>query len=83
MRTTLTLEDDVAAELAKLQAARAESFKETVNRVLRAGLASLGKGRRRASARYETVPVSLGTPRLGNVDDVSEVLAFAEGEDHA
>ena len=82
MRTTVTLEDDVAKEMAKLQKARDESFKETLNAVLRAGLASLQAKRPRAPAAYRTRPVSLGTPRLKNLDDISEVLAFGEGEDH-
>lgn len=82
MRTTLTLEDDVALEIAKLQKARDESFKETVNALLRAGLASVRARRQGAARAYRTEPISLGAPRLQNVDDVSEVLAFAEGEDH-
>lgn len=82
MRTTITLEDDVAAELAKLQTARDEPFKQTLNTVLRAGLASMSRGAERKRAAYRTTPVSLGAPRMGNLDDISEVLAFAEGEDH-
>jgi len=82
MRTTVTLEDDVALEIAKLQKARDESFKETLNAVLRAGLAGLRARRPGARAAYRTQPMSLGTPRLKNLDDISEVLAFGEGEDH-
>jgi hypothetical protein len=82
MRTTVTLEDDVATEIAKLQEARGEPFKQTLNTVLRAGLATLLRNRPGKTARYRTVPVSLGKPRLSNVDDISEVLAFAEGEEH-
>jgi hypothetical protein len=82
MRTTITLEDDVAMELGKLQRARAEPFKQTVNAVLRAGLASLAKRPARNPQPYRTEPVSLGVPRLKNLDDISEVLAFAEGETH-
>lgn len=81
MRTTITLEDDVAVEIAKLQKQRDESFKDTVNALLRAGLASVRAAKPRAG-RYRTEPVSLGRPRLANVDDISEVLAFGEGEDH-
>jgi hypothetical protein len=29
-----------------------------------------------------TEPASLGAPRLKDLDNISEVLAFAEGEDH-
>ena len=82
MRTTVTLADDVAREVAKLQKARGESFKDTLNTVLRAGLASLHAKRPPARAAYRTEPVSLGTPRLASLDDISEVLAFGEGEDH-
>lgn len=82
MRTTITLEDDVAAELGKLQRARSKPFKQIVNEVLRAGLASLTRKPPRKTTRYRTEPVSLGAPRLQNLDDISEVLAFAEGETH-
>ncbi|MBX3027140.1 hypothetical protein KF840_19750 [bacterium] len=82
MRTTLTLEEDVAREIAKLQKARDESFKDTVNALLRAGLASVQARRTGGARRYRTEPVSLGAPRLPNIDDLSEVLAFAEGDEH-
>ena len=38
MRTTITLEPDVAAELARRRAESNRSFKEEVNALLRAGL---------------------------------------------
>lgn len=83
MRTTLSLDDDVAIELQRLQRKRSEPFKQTVNAVLRAGLAALvGRQRRQTTPPVRTEPASLGTPRLKNLDNVSEVLAFAEGEDH-
>jgi hypothetical protein len=40
MRTTITLEPDVAAKLKELAHRRRSSFKETVNDVLRKGLTS-------------------------------------------
>jgi hypothetical protein len=82
MRTTITLDADVAAELGKLQRTRAGSFKRIVNDVLRAGLATLARKSPRKVTPYRTEPVSLGAPRLKNLDDISEVLAFAEGETH-
>jgi hypothetical protein len=83
MRTTLTLDDDVAIELQRLQRRRREAFKETVNSVLRAGLSTLaGHKRGEPIGHFHTEPVSLGKPRLKNLDDISEVLAFAEGEEH-
>jgi hypothetical protein len=84
VRTTLTLEDDVVTELERLQRARREPFKRTVNEVLRAGIAALRAGRnpQRAGGPFRTETASLGTPRLKTLDDVSEVLAYGEGEDH-
>lgn len=82
MRSTLTLEDDVAKEVARLRAQRGESFKDTINAVLRAGIAALSKRPRRAArAPFRTEPASLGKPRLKNLDDIDEVLAIGEGED--
>jgi len=83
MRTTVTLEDDVAVEIAKLQKARDESFKDTLNALLRAGLASLKRRPAADRQAYRSEPVSLGVPRLRNIDDISEVLAYGEGEDHS
>lgn len=82
MRTTLTLDDDVAARLAELRArGDRRSLKQVVNDVLRAGLAALDRERPVPSGPY-TRAVSLGKPRLPDLDDVSEVLAVAEGDDY-
>lgn len=81
MRTTLTLDDDVAVELQRLQRKRREAFKQTVNAVLRAGLSTLSSRRRAGETpAVRTETASLGAPRLKNLDNISEVLAFAEGE---
>ena len=80
MRTTLTLDDDVAIELERLRKARDVSYKELVNETLRLGLLQMkapGKSRKRVRTRV----VDLGEPRLKNVDNIAEVLAFGEGED--
>jgi hypothetical protein len=83
MRTTLTLDEDVAIEIQRLHRQRRETFKETVNAVLRAGLSTLASQRRSSGTpRVHTEPASLGTPRLKNLDNISDVLAFAEGEGH-
>ncbi len=81
MRTTLTLDDDVAAQLERLRAQRGRSFKQLVNDALRAGLLVLDAPTPRPSGPY-TRPVDLGRPRLPDLDDVSDALAVAEGEDH-
>ena len=83
MRTTVTLEDDVARELERIRAQRRESFKDSINAVLRAGIAVLsGRPKRGAASEFRTETASLGAPRLKNLDNIDEVLSFAEGEDY-
>jgi hypothetical protein len=55
MRTTLTLDDDVAAKLRTLAHRRRMSFKEAINNVLRRGLAAQERRDRSATPfRVET-----------------------------
>lgn len=83
MRTTLTLEDDVAKEIERLRAQRREGLKQTINAVLRAGIAALSKKDKGVTRPvFHTEPASLGTPRLKNLDNIDEVLSFGEGEDY-
>jgi hypothetical protein len=79
MRTTLTLDEDLAVQLERIQRERQVSFKEVVNEAIRHGLQQMtGTPRRRQ--RYRTRTVSLGRNLIGSLDDVAEVLAIAEGE---
>lgn len=79
MRTTLTLDEDVATHLDRLKSERGATIKELVNTALRLGLARLEEPPE-ASSRYETPAVSLGGCFLPDLDDVVEALTFAEGE---
>jgi len=79
MRTTLTLDDDVAVLIEKVRARREATFKEVVNEALRLGLKALEAPDSKPEP-YRTRPKSLGRCRLPNVDDVASVLAIAEGE---
>lgn len=81
MRTTLTIDDDVAAQLEQLRAS-GRSFKQLVNDALRAGLATIDGPAPQRSGPY-TRPADLGRPRLPDLDDISEVLALVEGEEHS
>ncbi|MGH7881619.1 MAG: hypothetical protein ACREN8_01730 [Candidatus Dormibacteraceae bacterium] len=81
MRTTLTLDDDVAIQLAEFSRHSKTSTKEAVNRLIRAGLAKLESPRK--PVPFRTRAVDLGQPKLANVDSISEALAFAEGEDYS
>jgi hypothetical protein len=81
VRTTLTLDDDVAALLARVQKARGASFKQVVNEALRQGLKQMTLP---AEPRepYRTPSTSAGRCFVGSIDDVAEVLARAEGEEY-
>lgn len=82
MRTTLTLDDDVAAQLGQLRNRGDRSYKQVVNDVMRAGLDRLDREAEDDPRGPYTRPVSLGRPRLPDVDDISEALTIAEGDDH-
>ena len=79
MRTTLTLDDDVARLLERARKRRGTSLKQLVNDALREGLARL-EAPRTPRKRHATKAVSLGRCLLDNVDDVAEALAAADGE---
>lgn len=81
MRTTLTLDDDVAAALERLRKTRKQSLKAVVNDTLRRGLEHRSSPRR-PRVVVRTHAVSLGRCLLGNVDNVSEALALSEGESY-
>lgn len=80
-RTTLTLDPDVAVELARRRRERGTTLKDEVNELLRAGLELRGEPPK-SRGQFETKPLPLGKPQLESFDDVAEVLAFAEGEGH-
>ncbi len=79
MRTTLTLEPDVAAALERLRKDRELTLKAAVNEALRRGLRALEE------PEPGPEPFRLRTwhgarARVENLDDVAEVLALAEGD---
>lgn len=78
MRTTISLDGDIAAQLAQLRARGDRSFRQLINDALRVGLAHLDRGDATSRGPF-TRAVSLGAPRLPDVDDVSEALAIIEG----
>lgn len=83
MRTTVTLDDDVAAALKRLNRTqkRRMKFKELINLALREGLKHLSKPSKKQS-QFRTRSVDLGPCRYRNVDNVAEILAVAEGESY-
>jgi hypothetical protein len=74
MRTTLTIDPDIAAELARLRKDREVSLKVLVNDALRQGLRQLAVPKK-SPKRSFTRPVDLGQPLIGNIDCIGEILA--------
>jgi hypothetical protein len=79
MRTTLTIEDDVAASLERLRKARNGSLKDLINEALRRGIKDMS-ARAKPREPFRTRVVDLGRVQIGSLDDISEALAIAEGE---
>jgi hypothetical protein len=79
MRTTLTLDDDVAVSFELLRRGQRLSLKQLVNEALRRGLSDTGKRRRRREP-VQTRAVTLGRMRVISTDNVAETLAIVEGK---
>lgn len=78
MRTTLSLDDDVAALLKRAMKRNGTSLKEQVNAALRVGLVAQPAPARR---RQVTRSFDGGAPVI-SLDSISDALALAEGEGH-
>lgn len=79
VRTTLTIDDDIAATLERLRRSQRLSLKQLVNEALRRGLDDIGKRRKRREA-VQTRAVKLGRMRVASIDNIAEALAIVEGE---
>ena len=81
VRTTLTLDDDVAAKLTAEARRSGRSFRETVNDFLRRGLAKRKDGNPREA--FQVVARDLGDLRPGlQLDNISDLLEQVEGSLH-
>jgi len=81
MRTTLTLDDDVAAKLKAESRRSGRPFRDVVNETLRLGLAS----RRVTPSRkaFKVTSRDLGNLRPGlSLDNVAELIEQVEGSLH-
>jgi hypothetical protein len=78
VRTTLTLDKDVADRLAREMRRSGRSFKETVNDAIRAGLDA--RRARPPATPFRVVAKDLGALRPGvNLDSVARVLEAVDG----
>ena len=81
MRTTITLDDDVAVMLQRLQEGEKKPFKQIVNEILRMGLLQK-KSSAKPEKNYSTPELSAGKCRFADLDNTAEILAVAEKEDY-
>jgi hypothetical protein len=76
VRTTLSLDDDVARLLNKEVRRSGDSFKQVVNRFLRLGLTASKQPVRKP---FRIKPLDLGLPPF---EKVEELLEYLEGPEH-
>ncbi len=81
MRTTLTIDDDVAVALQRVRERDALTLKDAVNEALRRGLRVMDCEADKPAMHYELRTWNSGGMRIG-VDNVTEALSWAEGEGH-
>jgi hypothetical protein len=79
VRTTLSLDDDVARLLNKETRRSGTSFKEVVNHYLRLGLMA---AKHPARKPFKVVPLDLGLPAGLSYDNIGELLEALEGPAH-
>jgi hypothetical protein len=79
MRTTLTIDDDVAAELERLRRTGDASLKMLVNDALRRGLQELALPPKKRKP-FRTRSFDGGRLLVASIDNIGELLAEVEGE---
>ncbi len=78
MRTTLTLDDDVASQIEAWRKDKDLTFEDAINIALRRGMAEIAKPGPRKKFRTKTF--DLGECYYPNLDNISEVLEDADNE---
>jgi hypothetical protein len=81
MRTTITLDEDVAAKLRAEVRRSGRTFKETINEALRRGLLARQQPAPRRPFRVQARDLGALRPGL-SLDDVGGLLDRVEGEQH-
>lgn len=79
MRTTLTLDEDVAVQLERLRKARDTTLKDVVNDALRRGLRDMAAPP--VPRKPFRIRVFDGGEQLIDIDNVWEAVAAAEGDE--
>lgn len=79
IRTTITLDDDVAARVRQESQSRGTSFRDTLNDLLRMALSGAVSMPRRT---LKIKPVRMGYKPGLNYDNIESLVAYGEGEPH-
>lgn len=79
MRSTVTLDDDVAALLKQEMRKSGEPFKQVVNRAIRLGLTAPKQPVRKP---FKVKPWNLQPPPGHSFDNIEELIEFLEGPYH-
>jgi hypothetical protein len=81
MRTTITLEDQLAKSLQERAHNERTSFKRIVNRALQLGLNAMETPANHNNQPYRLKPASMGEPQLGiNLAKARQLADFLEDE---
>jgi hypothetical protein len=79
MRTTLTIDDDVTAQLKRLRRNGKVSLKELINDALGLGLREMSAPPKKQKP-FRTETFDAGPQLIDNLDNIAEVLAIIEGD---
>jgi hypothetical protein len=74
MRTTLTLDEDVAAVISRRRAERGTGLREEINDLLRAGIAALSLPRKEAGDDYELPTFDPGRALISDLRALKDLL---------
>lgn len=80
MRTTLTIDDDVLDKARSVAERLRAPFRLVVNEALRAGLHTVEEPAK--TRPYRTRPHKMGLKAGRSLDNIQELIAQTEGEDH-
>jgi hypothetical protein len=80
VRTTLTIDDDIAVLVEQEVRRSGDTFKGTVNRLLRRGLTVKDKNAERAP--FEVTPLFMGLRPEQNYDNIEALLEELDGPGH-
>jgi hypothetical protein len=80
VRTTLTIDDDIAVLVKQEVRRTGDSFKGTVNRLLRRGLMVKDKNTQRAP--FEVTPLFMGLHPGQSYDNIEALLEVLDGPGH-